>query len=235
MVQEANQDPQALGRKVKEVPPEILVFPDWWVRPDKKVQVELLVHLDHQVNQVLRDSKARQGCPGQKVTEGLQDFRDIKATPVTQVSEVSKVNVVYQVHLGQRERKVRRAQRVWLDKRVQRAQEVTKGLRDFQVSEGLLGLLEMQELQDHLGFKDHQGYQEIQDNQEPKVIRVRQEESSMQLAPPLWVSQDHLGLLVPLALLDLQDCQVPLALLVCLANLVLKVTGELRETVVKQE
>lgn len=235
MVREANRDPQASHPRVKEVSPETRVFPDWWARPDPKVQVELLVFLDHQVSRVLRDSKARPGFPGQKATEGLPDFRDIKATPVTKVSEVSKVNVVCRVQLGRRERKAPRAQRVCLDKKVQRAQEVTMGLQDLRVSEVLLGLLEMQELQDHPGFKDLQEYQGIQDNQEPKVIRVKQEESLMQLVPPLWVSQDHLGLLVLLALLDLQDCQVPLARLVCLANLVSKVTGDLRESVEKQE
>lgn len=113
-------------------------------------------------------------------------------------------------------------------------QEVTQDLPGPLDSEVLLGLQEIH-IQPHLGFQDLQGYQGIQDDPAPKVTQVHQEESSMQLAPLLSASQDHLGLLVLPALQDLRDYQVPLALLVCLANLVLKVTEDLRESREMQE
>lgn len=113
-------------------------------------------------------------------------------------------------------------------------QEVTQDLPGPLDSEVLLGLQEIH-IQPHLGFQDLQGYQGIQDDPVPKVTQVHQEESSMQLAPLLSASQDHLGLLVLPALQDLRDYQVPLALLVCLANLVLKVTEDLRESREMQE
>lgn len=113
-------------------------------------------------------------------------------------------------------------------------QEVTQDLPGPLDSEVPLGLQEIH-IQLHLGFQDLQGYQGIQDDPVPKVTQVHQEESSMQLAPLLSASQDHLGLLVLPALQDLRDYQVPLALLVCLANLVLKVTEDLRESREMQE
>lgn len=113
-------------------------------------------------------------------------------------------------------------------------QEVTQDLPGPLDSEVPLGLQEIH-IQLHLGFQDLQGYQGIQDDPAPKVTQVHQEESSMQLAPLLSASQDHLGLLVLPALQDLRDYQVPLALLVCLANLVLKVTEDLRESREMQE
>lgn len=88
---------------------------------------------------------------------------------------------------------------------------MTKDRPDPLESEVLLGLMEIQE---HLGFKDHQGYQGIQDDLALKVNQVHKEELSMQLAPRLSASQDHLGLLVPPALQDFQDYQVLLVLLV---------------------
>lgn len=112
---------------------------------------------------------------------------------------------------------------------------MTTVLLVLQDSEAPLVLLGMLAFQDNLGFKDHQEYQEIQDVQGPKEKQVKQEESSMQLDPLLWVSQDHLDLLVLLGKLDLQDYQVPSVLLACLVSLVLKVTEDLRETKENQE
>lgn len=97
-------------------------------------------------------------------------------------------------------------------------------------SEVFLGLLEMLHLQEPLGFKDHQGYQGIQEDPALKVKRVNQEESSMQLAPHLSASRDHLGMPALPVLRVFQDYQVPLALLVCLANLAVKVTEDIRES-----
>lgn len=118
---------------------------------------------------------------------------------------------------------------------VKKDPEVTVDLLGPLDSEVLLGLLEIMDFQEDLGFKDHQGYQEIQDNLEPKVTQVHQDESSVQPAPLLLPSRDHLGLLVLPALQDPQDYQVPLALLVCLAKLVLKVTEDIRESRENQE
>lgn len=229
---------QVLEQKVTEVLLEIQGFLGLWDLPawlDQKVNLELMAFLDHQVNQVFKVSVEKQELLELKATEGLLDFKDLKVNLVTKVSEVCKVNLVYQVCLGQLERKDPRDRWGCLAKMVQKAQEVTKGLLDPLDSGVLLGLLEMLDFKEHLGFKDHQEYQGIQDSQGPKVKWVKQEESLMQLAPPLWVSQDHLDLLVLPALLDLQDYQVPLVLLVCLASLVLKVTGDTRETREKQE
>lgn len=187
--------------------------------------------LGHQVNQVFKVSVANQGLLGLKVIEGLLDSRDLKVTLVTKVPEVHKVNLVYQVRPGQLEKKAPKDQWDFLDKMAQRDQEVTKDQLGLLDSEVLLGLLGIMDFQEHLDFKDHQGYQEIQDNPAPKVTLVHQDASSMQqLAPLLLVSQEHLGLPVLLVPLGLQDYQVPSVLLVCLANLVLKVTEEKRET-----
>lgn len=101
---------------------------------------------------------------------------------------------------------------------------MTKGLQVFLDSGVLLGLLEILHMQDNLGFKDHQGYQGTQGVLALKGKQVTLEESSTQLDPLLSPSQDPPGLLVPPALLDVQDYQVQLALL---ANLVLKVTEDL--------
>lgn len=203
-----------------------------WDQPDRKVH---LGFLGQQVNQVFKVSVARPGHLGLKVTEGLLGFKESKVTRVTKGSGVCKVILVYQVSLGQLERKDPKGQRGCLDMMVQKDQEVTKDQPGPQDSEVLLVLLEMLEFQEDLGFKDHQGYQEIQDNQEQKVKLVNQEESSMQLVPLLLASQDHLGPLGLPALQELLDYQVPLALLVCLASLVLKVTGGIRETRENQE
>lgn len=214
---EVSQDLQALEQKVKEVLLEILGFLGLWDLLDQKAHLDLLGFLDHQANQVLRVSVANQAHLGLKVTGGLLDFKDLKVNRVTKVSEVCQVILVYQVYKGQLERKE------------PKDPLVIKDLLGPLDSEALLGLLVIMEFKEHLGFKDHQGYQGIQDSLARKVKQVNQEESSTQLAPLLLVSQDHLGLLVLLAQQDLQDYQVPLALLVCLAKLVLKVTGELRE------
>ncbi|KAI3362716.1 hypothetical protein L3Q82_001780 [Scortum barcoo] len=178
------------------------------VGPKGEVHLEFLGFLGSQVNQVLRVSVVRQDRLGLKVTEDLLDFKDLKVNKVTKVPEVCQVMLVYQVCRGQLERKDPKDQ--W----------VTKDLLDLLDSEVLLGLPEMLDFQEHLGFKDHQEYQGIQDNLALKVKQVQQEESSMQLALLLLASQDHLGLLVLPALRDHRDYQVPLALLVCLAHLV---------------
>lgn len=154
---------------------------------------------------------------------------------VIEVSQDLKVILVCRVCMDQLERKDLKAQWDFLDKMVLKDQEVTKDLLVHLDSEDLLGLLEMLDFQEHLDFKDHQELQGIQDDLAPKVMLVRQEESSMQLAPLLLASQDRLDLLVLPALQDLQDYQVPLALLVFLANLVLKVTEDLRENKENQE
>lgn len=154
---------------------------------------------------------------------------------VIEVSQDLKVILVCRVCMDQLERKDLKDQWDFLDKMVLKDQEVTKDLLDHLDSEDLLGLLEMLDFQEHLDFKDHQELQGIQDDLAPKVTLVRQEESSMQLAPLLLASQDHPGPLVLPALQDLQDYQVPLALLVFLANLVLKVTEDLRENKENQE
>lgn len=101
---------------------------------------------------------------------------------------------------------------------------MTKDLLGHLDSEVLLGLLEMMQFQEPTGFKDHQGYQGTQEDPALKVTQVNQEESPMQVAPQLTPSRDHSGLLVLPVLQVFQDYQVPLALLVGLANLVLKVT-----------
>lgn len=123
--------------------------------------------------------------------------------------------VVYRVCRGWLERK---DQWGWLELM---DQEVAKGLQVFLDSGVLLGLLEMLHMQDILGFKDHQGYQGTQGVPALKGQQVTLEESSTQLDPLLSASQ------VFPVLLDVQDHQVQLALLVCLANLVLKVTEDL--------
>lgn len=79
---EAMQDLQALERKVKEVLPGNLGL------SVLKAQVEFLVFLEHQVNQVLRVSVARQDHMGLKETEGLLDSKDLKVTLVIQAPEV---------------------------------------------------------------------------------------------------------------------------------------------------
>lgn len=50
--------------------------------------MEFLVFLEHQVNQVLRVSVARQDHMGLKETEGLLDSKDLKVTLVIQAPEV---------------------------------------------------------------------------------------------------------------------------------------------------
>lgn len=226
---EGIQDLQALDRKVTKVLMEILGFLDPWdlsVLPDRKVHKGSPDFLGLQVSQALRVSVARQDHLGLKVTEETLDFKDSKVNLVIKVSEVFKVNRDYQVCLGSTERKAPKDQWDFLDQMAQKDQGVNKDLPDHLDSEVLLGLLGMLDFQEHQGFKDHQGYQGIQDDLEPKVMSVRQDELSMQLVPLLLESQDHLGLLVLPALQDLQDYQVPLVLLVCLANLVLKVTED---------
>lgn len=95
---------------------------------------------------------------------------------------------------------------------------------DLLDSEVRLVLQETLGSQVSLGFRGLQELQEIQDVLEPKVNKVNQEESLMQLAFPLWGSLDPQVLLAHLDLPGLQDYQVPLVLLVCLDKLVLKVT-----------
>lgn len=95
---------------------------------------------------------------------------------------------------------------------------------DLLDSEVRLVLQETLGSQVSLGFRGPQELQEIQDVLEPKVNKVNQEESLMQLAFPLWESLAPQVLLAHLDLPGLQDYQVPLALLVCLDKLVLKVT-----------
>lgn len=92
-------------------------------------------------------------------------------------------------------------------------------------SEVLLVLQVTLGFQVSLGFRGPQELQEIQDVLEPKVNKVNQEESLMQLAFPLWGSLVPQVPLVHLDLLGLQAYQVPLVLLACLDKLVLKVTG----------
>lgn len=203
--------------------------------PEQKAHLDSQGFLGHQVSLVVRVSVVRQEHPDLKVTEDWLDFRELKVNLVTKVSEVSKVILVYQVCLDQLERKAKKDQWDFLDTMALKDQEVTKDPLDPLDSEVLLDLPEMLELQEHLGSKDHQGSQEIQDDLALKVKLVQPEKSSTQLAPLLLASQDHLGLLVLPALQDLQDYQVPLVLLVCLANLVLKVTEDIRETQENQE
>lgn len=238
LAQEVSQDLQALELKVTEAVMAILGFLGLWdlsAPLDRKVHREFPGFLGHQVSQVIKVSAESKDFLGLKVTGGFLDSRDLKVNLVTKVPEVCKVKLVYQVWPGQLEKKAPKDQWDSLDKMVQRDQEVTKdplGPLDSEVQLDLLGMLDLQE---HLGFRDHQGFQEIQDNLVPKVTLVNQDGSSMQLAPLLLAFQDRLGLLVLLVLLGLQDYQVPLALLVCLAQLVLKVTGDIRETRENQE
>lgn len=235
---EGSQDLQALDSKATEVLLEILEFLGLWDLParwDRKAQLDLLGFLGHQVNLVLRVSVASQAYQDLKVTEGLLVLRELKVNLVTRVSEVCKVRLVYRVCKDWLERKDPKGRWDCLDKMVRKDQEVTKDLLGLLDSGVLLGLPVMLDLQEDLGFKDHQEYQGTQDNLELKVTLVKLEESSMQLVPHLLASQDHLGPLALPALQDLLDCQVPLALLVCLANLVLKVTEDLRENKERQE
>lgn len=232
---EVSQDLQALDKKVTEVHLEILEFPDLWDQSDQRVHLEFLGFLGHQVTQVSRVSVARQGYLALKVIEGFLEFKDLKVNLVMLVSEALKVILVYQVCKGWQERKDPEGHRDWLELMVKKDPEVTQDLLGHLDLEVLLGLQGMLDFQEHLGFKDHQELQAIQDDLALKVKQDHQEESSMQLAPLLLAFRDHLGLLVLLAQLDLQDYQVPLALLVCLAQLVLKVTEDLRESREKQE
>lgn len=211
-----------------EVLLEIRVFLDQLAALDLKANQELGL-LGHQVFKV---SEARQDHQGLKELVALMDCLEVKVILVKEESEVSKVMLVYLVWMDRLEKKARKDQWELLDKMGSKEQEVRLGLLD---SEDLLDLLEMLEILELLGFKDHQGSQEIQDGLVPKVKLEIQEESSTQLAPLLLESQDHPDLLVRRALLDLQDYQVPLVLLVCLANLVLKVTEAIRATREKQE
>lgn len=227
---EASQDLQALDPKVTKVHLEILEFLDLRDHSDQRVRLEFPGFLGHQVTQVNRVSVARRGCLDLKVTEGFLDFKDLKVKLVRSVSEAIKVMLVYQVRQGCQGRKDPKGQWDWLELMVKKDQEVTRDLLGHLDSEVLLGLQGMLDFQELLGFKDHQGLQGIQADQALKVKQVYQEESSMQLAPLLLASQDHLGLLVLPALQDLQDYQVPLALLVYLAHLVLKVIEDLRES-----
>lgn len=228
---EVRQDPQALERKVTEVLLENLVFVvllDLLVRLDQKAHRELLGHLGHQVNQVSKVSEARLAHLELKATEGFLVLQDLKVTMVKQDSEVCQVALVYQERPETEDPK---DQQGLLELMVKKAQEANKDLLE---SEVLLDLLEMV-FQEHLDFRDHQEYQGIQDGLGPRVMQVHQEESLMQVAPVLWQSLDLQDLLVLPALLGLLDYQAPLALLVCLANKVLKVIGETRETREKQE
>lgn len=234
LVPEVRQDLQGLDRKVTKVLLESLGLWDLPARLDQRVYMDFLDLLDHKVHQALKVSVARLGHLGLKVTEDLLDSMELKVKLVTQVSEVPKVILVYKVCKGRLEREDLKDQWVCLELMELKDQEVTWDLPGPLDSEVLLGLQEIR-FQRHLGFQDLQEYQGIQDDPAPKVKQVHQEESSMQLAPLLSASQDHLGLLVLPALLDLQDYQVPLALLVCLANLVLKVTEDLGGNREKQE
>lgn len=228
-------DLQVLDQKVTEVLLESLDLLDLWAWQDSKVKLDYLVLLDQQASLVLKVSVASQGYLDSKVTEVFLDSKDRKVKLETKGSEVYKVRLVYKGHQGHLETKDSKDQWDWLDMMVLKDQEVIRELQGHLESEVLLGLLEITDFQEHLGFKDLQVFQGIQDGLVPKVRLVNQEESSMQLAPLLLESQDHQGLPVLLALLDLQDYQVPLALLVCLANLVLRVTGDIREIREKQE
>lgn len=230
---EVSRDLRALERKVTEVLLVILGFLDL---SDQKVHLEILGILGHQVDQVFRVSVARQGRLGLKVTEGLLDSKDLKVNRVTKVPEVCQVMWVHQVCRGHPETKDPKDQWDCLELMVPKDQEVTKDLLDPLDSEVLLGLPEMLELQERPGFKDHQGSQGFQDELALKVKRVKQEESSLKVAVEILLpSQDHPGLLVLPVSQDFQDYQVPLVLLVSLANLVLKVTGDSRESGENQE
>lgn len=216
--QEATQGPQASDRKGIKVLKGNLDL------------LDLLGPLDQKVNQVFRVSVVRQEYLDQRVIEGFKDFKDSKVNLVKKESGVCEVNLVFRVCKDHQERKVRKDPWDFLDKMVKKDQEVTKDPLDPLDSGVLLGLLEMLGFQEHQVFKDHQEFQEILVDPEQKVNPAKQGESSMQPAQLLLASKDHLDLLAPLALQVLQDYQVPLALLVCPAHLVLKVTEDLRES-----
>lgn len=223
LVRGVSLDLQELDLRETEVPLEIL---DLWVWLDLKVKLDLLGLLGQQVNLVLRVSVVRQDYLGSKGTGVCQDFRGKKVNLEKEVSGVYKVRLVYLDHLDRLEREDPKDQWDWLDMMAPEELKVIKDLQGYKDSEVLLGLQGITDSQVNQGFKGLQEFQGIQDDLVPKVKLVKQEESSMQLDPLLLASQDHQGLLVLPDLLDLQDYQVPLALLVYLANLVLKVTKE---------
>lgn len=140
-----------------------------------------------------------------------------------------QVFLVLQDDKGHLVRKELKDQQGLKDLMVKRAKEVSQAQLVYQELEdhqGHLAILGNQELQ---GFKDLQAYLAILVSLELKVRLVRLEELSMEQVLAQWQSQDHLGALVLLAHLALQDSQVLLALLDFLVSLVLKVIREIKE------
>lgn len=223
---EGSQDPQGLerrGRKVLLVNQDLLVLLVQSARLGPKAQGVLRVLLVRQANQDLKASVENQDYLVRRGRGVLLDFRESKVIMVRKDLVVPQVTQDYQACQDQPERKDPKDLQELLELMVTKAKEVITVLLGYQGSEVHLGLQGTQAYQEHPGFKGHQEYQGILDNQEPRVRQENQEESSMQGDPVLWPSPAPQEAPEHPVKPDPQGYQAPLALLVFLASLVLKV------------
>ncbi|XP_061080482.1 collagen, type XVII, alpha 1a [Conger conger] len=216
-----SQDPQGLERRVTKAILVTLGFKahrDLQVQWDPKAMEVHRVFQAHLVPQVYKVSVETTGLKDQKENQELLAHLEPKVKlerrgPV--VLQVNQAKGGNQGHLVKKDQKDLRG---------------IKGSLDCREPGDRRGLQETAGLQVNLDFKGHQVYQETQAWLDPKVNVVKMEkvvqvQSALAGCPSLGL----LALLVPLALLDLQGCQVPLALQDFLVSLVL------REPLVRKE